>query len=127
MTVCEPCSGSGWRQVQAKYAEHQADLKVPQPEDRERTELEQRQWRSAYATALNTVYPCKDCNAALFWRWANGHLERDHDRAACIECTTLGVSGSKKKHGGRSTRAADQPPPPSEPPPAHDDLESLNR
>lgn len=122
---CAPCDGSGWRRVQAKYAEHQASLKVPRELDVEWTAAHEKAWRSAYETALNSVYPCKDCNTEMFWRWANGHLDREHDRASCAECIALGVPGSKKRHSGRSSRAADRPPPTPEPqPPAWDDLEA---
>lgn len=125
---CEPCQGTGWRKVQPKYAEHQANLRHPAPEDgSDRTDVAQRQWRSAYLTALNTVYPCKDCNTETFWRWANGHLDSQHDRSNCAECIALGVVGSKRRHAGRSTRAMDRPPPQPEPPkPAWDDLEATS-
>lgn len=116
MAECTACDSSGWRQVTAKYAEHQANLKYPQPEDRERTEAEQQLWDTARATAMNTSYPCKVCNTSVFWRWANGHFDREHDRAACPECAT--PKGARP----RSHRAVDRPPPPSEPPPAYDDL-----
>lgn len=117
MAECTDCDSSGWRRVTTKYAEHQANTKHPAPEDRERTDAEQRLWRSAYETARNTVYPCKTCQPSVFWRWANGHFDPQHDRAACPECTT--PKGAK-----RSQRAIDRPPPPPEPPPAYDDLET---
>lgn len=122
MTACDTCDGSGWRTVTEKYAQAQADQAMPRVEGVEWTDAHQARWQSAFASARNTVYPCKVCNADTFWRWANGHFARDHDRVGCPECDT--PRGSKRK---RPSRIGEQPPPPAEPPPAHDDLESLNR
>lgn len=84
------CDGHGWQTVLPSYA---AKHLAPQPPaevwDRW-TPDEQRTWQERNAaeaeTLAKTVYPCKECNTALFFRWVGSHLESNHNRAECVDC-----------------------------------------
>lgn len=62
------------------------------------------------AGLADSVYPCKECQPTLFFRWAGGHLASKHDQVDCEECAEI-------RRGGKSGRslAAPSPPPPPEP------------
>lgn len=88
----------GWIYVGEKYAEHQANLKMPPPEGRERDEAEQRAWQSLYAAHKNSTYPCRIHRQIEFHRWAGRHYEKDHDVRTCEECiTALGGKAKARK------------------------------
>jgi hypothetical protein len=44
------------------------------------------EWRARHGAALNTVYPCRECQPDAFHRWLGGHMASDHDTADCEEC-----------------------------------------
>lgn len=71
--VCE----HGWVQVKDAYARHMAAQKVA--EDSE-------QFAAAYASYLNSYYPCRVCRPVQFFRWAGKHYDREHDVSSCAEC-----------------------------------------
>lgn len=52
----------------------------------------------ARRAAAASVYPCRACNSALFYRWRGGHLASDHDRADCPECQGAGVVPRRRVH-----------------------------
>lgn len=87
MAKCEKCDGHGWRTVKEDYAVRTArrplHLDSPNPDDRQRASAI---YEAAIGAARNSVYPCRECNSSLFYRWAGGHLESTHDRSACVEC-----------------------------------------
>lgn len=61
--------------------------------------------------ARNTVYPCKDCNPVVFYRWAGRHLDSNHLRAGCSECE---LAAERTRGHRRATVTAPntlQPPP----------------
>lgn len=85
------CEGTGWVQVQPAYAEqHLApDLFTPEQElDEAAAELARQRAERERAALASSVYPCRVHNARLFYRWAGGHLDPEHDRDHCPECTT---------------------------------------
>lgn len=105
-----PCDGTGWRPVTAKYAEGEARLKHDPEKD-------PRSYEAARASLLNTVYPCKEHNRDMFWRWANGHLDVNHDRASCPECQPIKATGRSMRRGsssGPQPAGGVEPPPPSD-------------
>lgn len=58
---------------------------------------------SAIQQALSdSMYPCKICRPAQFWRWQGGHWRSNHDRSSCDECNPKGAK----------TRSAVMDPPP---------------
>lgn len=101
---CERCDG-GWRVVTETYVDRLAPIPTPMDlalleSDVERTfVLEQNKMRRD--ALRDSVYPCADCNQAAFHRWAGGHLETNHDRSKCLECSEL-----DKAAGRRRRRAA---------------------
>ena len=97
------CAG-GWVQVKEKYAEHLADQTAERGTPR---------WRTLRASHLNSYYPCRVHRPAQFFRWAGGHLNRDHDQAACPECleakgSTRKASAVKRATAGAGAAAARQ-------------------
>lgn len=112
---CEKCDGAGWRQVGQAYAEHLASEAV----DRS---LDERRWLERVATFLNSYYPCRDCNASMFFRWHGGHLAADHVSSECAECIDAGAARRSVGKSSRARRVEAPPPPPTEPPEAWDDL-----
>lgn len=46
-----------------------------------------------------TVYPCRECRPGLFYRWVGGHLDPEHNRADCDECS--GRQDSTSRRGRR--------------------------
>lgn len=58
------------------------------------------------AALLNTVYPCKDCNPAGFFAWANGCMDADHDRFNCDRCQ----AASERPRRGNRRRSPGRPP-----------------
>ena len=111
---CDKCD-NGWRDVSETYV-----VKTyPMPERGSMTEAEHteavRQCEMKRASARATVYPCKECQPALFYRWAGGHLHADHERGSCDECSDRSTSR------GRSRRRTPEPEPDPEPPGDLDD------
>jgi hypothetical protein len=103
---CGRCHGDGWVEVQPQYAVQQ----FPDPTMEKLAQLDdagqQRLWdhvRAMRAAAERSVYPCRACNADLFYRWAGGHLAHDHDTGRCADCIeTLGVKGARSAARGRN-------------------------
>jgi hypothetical protein len=86
---CENCEG-GWRAItEATVARlHPEPERLPDESDADWARREA-QHRSDVAAARNTWYPCRDCNASRFFRWAEGHWARDHDTSTCDACNDL--------------------------------------
>lgn len=85
---CTRCDG-GWVQVQPAYAVHQyPDLSAEQLDGLppEAVELLVGSIDLMRYAALNSVYPCRRCRPAMFFRWAGGHFKFGHDIATCPEC-----------------------------------------
>lgn len=100
------CDG-GWRWVQLPYAEHLA-AKPDGTVD-----------HATLAAFLNSVYPCRTCHPAAFYRWAEGHFARDHDAAACDDCRDA-AKGRRRSIGRPASPARPSDPPIGEPPPDAD-------
>lgn len=94
----------GWHYVARPYAEHLAG-------DNDGTPA----WRARVAALLNSVYPCRVCKPAAFFRWVGGHFASDHDVANCPDCT---VPGQRRRTPARTR--TDGTPPVGEPPPDYD-------
>lgn len=72
------CEG-GWREVTDVYAEHLAGGDSVQ-----------------LAALRNSVYPCKACKPAQFFRWVQGHYGPGHEPEACDACKdSLGIKGKR--------------------------------
>lgn len=97
----------GWHYVALPYAEHLAG-------DNDGTPA----WRARVAALLNSVYPCRVCKPAAFFRWAGGHFAADHDAGSCPDCAT---PGQTRRRAPARTAASHEPPPVGEPPPDYDD------
>lgn len=85
---CTRCE-HGWVQVQPAYAVHQ----YPDPTMEQLDGLTAGEAAVVWATveanraaALKSVYPCRRCNRAMFFRWAGGHFTFGHDPLRCDEC-----------------------------------------
>lgn len=95
---CERCE-FGWRHVGAEYAERL----FPEPDvsNLDPTAAAQRVAvvGAQRAGVLNSVYPCKNCRPADFFRWAEGHYASDHDRGACGECAEIAENPRRKAKG----------------------------
>ena len=83
---CERCHGARFVWVQPSYAE--ARLKV-KDHSSPAADVER-------AALSKTVYPCKACNPKLFYRWAKGCLESDHDSWECPDCYEAGAVKGRK-------------------------------
>lgn len=100
-TTCE----RGWVTVKPGYALHL----YPDPTMEQLADLDEEQQAKLWATteehrraAANSVYPCRRCRPAMFYRWAGGHFRPGHDPLACDECTEL-MGG--KRAAQRAARA----------------------
>lgn len=100
------CAGSGWVQVTPAYAEKLFPM-PPQPSLE--TQDQAAEWaaiakgvESRRKAAADSWYPCKDCNGAVFYRWAGHHLESGHARSGCPECELAA------ELSGRPARKRDQ-------------------
>ena len=80
---CRRCGGVQWVQVLPSYVAAHTPLGA-QP--------------GTVAGLENTWYPCKDCNAGLFYRWAAGHFNPDHDIAGCGECSEIYGKRTVRRH-----------------------------
>lgn len=104
---CGRCHGARWVYVNpasARATIPDPDLTKIAPEHQaEAVALVERR----RTLAENTTYPCKECNTTAFYRWAGGHLNPNHDTAACDECA---------EHPMQRHRAAQ----PAAPPPRKD-------
>lgn len=84
------CDGSGWIQVQPAYAAQRHPY-PPNPEldatDEELAEHSRlvRRIDALRAQAVNSFYPCKECQPDVFYRWAGGHHAPGHTCSECIE------------------------------------------
>lgn len=86
---CRRCEGTGWVQVQDAYAVHlYPDPTLEQLAGLDDTAADEvvAQVQLQRAAAANSVYPCRDCNPPMFFRWAGGHFKLGHDYAKCDEC-----------------------------------------
>lgn len=122
---CERCDG-GWVTVKAGYVERLAPWPAPLPADLAADpemvaahELLVEEVRVRRASLANTVYPCRECQPAAFFRWVGGHLERNHDRLACAECRELDSRRGSRKSEPRDL-VRDGPTPVMSPPPRAD-------
>lgn len=103
---CTRCTG-GWIDVQPSYATHL----FPDPTMEDLDGLDDATVAVVWAriegsrrAALNSVYPCRRCNRAMFFRWADGHLKFGHDALRCPEC--IEVMGGKRA-AARAAKALD--------------------
>lgn len=91
---CGKCHGVGWAWVGRSYPLEQvpdptAELLAQIPAEAHARVVQQVELQRRAAAA--SVYPCRACNSALFYRWRGGHLDSEHDRAHCAECQGQGV------------------------------------
>lgn len=96
---CGRCHGVAWVQVSPEYVrrhfpDHAPDLLDPLPP--EAAEYLQRQLELNRRAAANSYYPCRACAPDLFFRWRDGHLADDHDRARCPDCQGKGVAPRRR-------------------------------
>lgn len=70
----------GWKQVKPPYAEHIALTKG---------EPDSEAYRLAYASLIQSYYPCSICRPNQFFRWVKGHYSKDHDTGTCPDCVAL--------------------------------------
>lgn len=107
MKRCDDCVG-GWRYVQEAYAVQIAATKG---------EPESDAYKAALSAARNTVYPCRTCQPDRYYRWADHHLDGNHDRSACVECIQAGAAGApgnRKPPPRRASTGSHEPPPPTD-------------
>lgn len=102
---CDQCAGTGWVQVKAAYAVHL----FPDPTHAQLaglTEGEAQAVNDATAErrrfALDSVYPCRECAPAMFFRWAGGHFKMGHDPGSCTEC--IEVTGHRRPGARRPSK-----------------------
>lgn len=88
----------GWLWVGQKYAEHIAAGMALGPGV---------PTQAVVAGLLNTVYPCKECQPDLFYRWARKHFATDHDVSSCPDCVE--VHGGPKAARRHATAAGTRP------------------
>lgn len=85
---CTKCD-KGWVTVLPAYAVH---LYPDPPMDRlalldtATAEAVHAELALKRAAAANSVYPCRNCNRPMFFRWAGGHFKLGHDVLGCAEC-----------------------------------------
>jgi hypothetical protein len=89
------CDGSGWVQVQPAYAAQRHPYPPPPELDASDDDLAEharhvRRVDAARAAAIDSYYPCKECNPDAFFRWVGGHFSPGHDAAACPDCALIG-------------------------------------
>lgn len=83
------CHGTRYVEVQPGYAEQEhpdPDPDLLAPLDDHQRELLLWQVHLQRTAAANTVYPCRACAPAVFFRWVGKHFAADHDRGSCDEC-----------------------------------------
>lgn len=115
MSGCTKCDGHGWMQVAESYAIRNAERpKALDSADETERAAAQVLYDLRLASARNSVYPCRACTRTLFFRWAGGHLAKDHDRGSCDECRD--TARTKRPRAIPST----EPDPFHEPPPRKD-------
>lgn len=111
--TCETCGGGGWVLVQEGYVDRLApvpDRAIDLTDDVYDALVAANAARRA--ALARTVYPCKECRPAQFFRWAAGHFAGDHDRTACDECRDGRVtSGRRRRRGGHEQPPLPEPPP----------------
>ncbi len=100
LCTCGKCHGVGWVWVGPRYPVEQ----VPDPAESllaqipaEAHAMHARQVDLQRRAAALSVYPCRACNSALFYRWREGHLASDHDRGSCPECQGQGVAPRRRR------------------------------
>lgn len=92
---CARCE-HGWVEVTAAYV----DRKAPWPAPLAAELMSEEGMQEAYAALVasvaqrraslaRSVYPCRECQPAAFYRWAQGHNDPNHDRMNCAECREL--------------------------------------
>lgn len=108
-----PCQGSGWRYVREHYAEQLYPEPPPtgdtSPDGVAAYLAKVEHARLMRAAALQSVYPCREHNAAMFFRWAGGHLGTDHDRSECPECSELLPRNHRGHHAPTPARREPRP------------------
>lgn len=98
MTTRLSCSNArcenGWVSPPPSYIDHYSPLPTrPDPDaspgvvaEFEKLLVEVNARRAAHE---NTVYPCKTCRPAAFYRWAGGHFAVGHDASDCSQCVDV--------------------------------------
>lgn len=106
---CTRCDGSRWVQVKPAYALHL----VPDPDPQllaictpEQAAVVWAEVDAQRGAARDSWYPCRDCNPRQFFRWAEGHWNKDHDVTNCAEC----IDALGGKRAARRAAAAMSPP-----------------
>lgn len=106
---CDKCD-HGWCSVSETFVEKS----YPMPEPDGMTEAEHteavRQCQLKRSSARDTVYPCKTCQPALFFRWVGGHLEKDHERGSCDECSDRSPTRRRGRRRAPETEPDPEPP-----------------
>lgn len=112
MRGCDRCE-FGWRTVSDSYPERL----VPTPDlsglPPDLAAVARRDIEARRASLAGSVYPCKECQPTLFYRWAGGHLASKHDRGDCEECQEI----ARGKRPSRAAVVAAGSAPSIEPPP----------
>lgn len=125
MSCGNPKCDNGWVAVGDAYVTRVApEPTLPEGEGPEMDAIRKATvlaWQAQRAAAAETVYPCKACQPALFFRWCEGHLDPAHDRFECDDCDTPGHGRTRRKGTTRSL-AAPTPPAPEIPTRADIDL-----
>lgn len=92
---CDRCD-RGWVQVTAAYVERKAPWPAPlaaelmsEPGMEEAHAALTAHVANKRRALAESYYPCKECQPAAFYRWAQGHNEPNHDRHSCPECCEL--------------------------------------
>lgn len=101
----------GWITVTAAYVDEHAPKRPTAEVWDGMTDAERAAWEAqdeaVRAGLAATVYPCKQCEPEMFYRWAGGHLDPRHNRADCDECST-----PRSRRRTRSTAGPDPEPVP---------------
>jgi hypothetical protein len=90
----------GWVSVGSSYVEREAKVPphIASEDPAVRAEAE-KLYAQARAAVANSVYPCRECNAPTFFRWAAGHLDSAHNRAGCEDCQEVRRGRQPKSAG----------------------------
>jgi hypothetical protein len=98
---CSKCHGHRWVDVLPSYAVHMH----PDPTLEQLAALGEEAQAELWAdlgrkrrAAENSVYPCRQCAPALFFRWAGGHFGLHHNAAECDECIELLGKRAARRH-----------------------------
>lgn len=108
--ACATCGGVRWVAVTAAYAERR--FPMPEPPANRADPAEAAAFTALVAkvverraAARDSWFPCRECNKAAFFRWANKHWDPDHDRSMCDDCQD--VAGPPRRQRRRSLSGVD--------------------